>query len=250
MAAMFDWSAGRLLITGGGSGLGLAIVEAALAGGAAVGAVDTNVRALDELQRAHPGVAAVVCDASDPESAQRAVESVWDALGGITCLVNCAGLIHSESLINLLSRGDRRHSLESWNRTLTANLTTTFVMTAALADKAISERQACVVINISSVSARGNPGQAAYSAAKAGVEAFTRVAAKELGPLGIRVVAIAPGFIDTPSTHAAMGKHLEAVVRGIPLRRLGRVEEVVHAVMAAANNEYLNGCVLALDGGL
>jgi 3-oxoacyl-[acyl-carrier protein] reductase len=108
-----------------------------------------------------------------------------------------------------------------------------------------------VVINISSVCARGNPGQAAYSAAKAGMNAMTAALAKELGPMGIRFVAIAPGYFDTASTreHVPPAK-LKEIRNAVPLKRLGKLEELSSAVRFVLANEYVNGKVLELDGGL
>lgn len=240
-----------MLITGGAGGLGRAIAEAALSAGARVAVADLNPASLDAFATSHPEAQALVCDAVDPKSVQDCVDAAWQGLDGVTCLVNCAGVIHSEGLLNLLSKDNRKHRLETWRSTLDANLTSTFLMTTAVAEKMVMSRRKGVVVNVSSVCARGNPGQAAYSAAKAGVDAFTRVAAKEFGPMGVRVAAVAPGFIDTPSTRAAMPeKILENWIRSVPLRRLGQVENVVAAVFSILENDYLNGCILALDGGL
>jgi 3-oxoacyl-[acyl-carrier protein] reductase len=108
-----------------------------------------------------------------------------------------------------------------------------------------------VIVNMSSISARGNAGQSAYAAAKAGVEALTRSWAKELGPLGLRFVAVAPGFIDTPSTRAALSVEiLEELKQKTPLRRLGEVANVALAVIYALENDLLTGTVLDVDGGL
>ena len=107
------------------------------------------------------------------------------------------------------------------------------------------------VVTISSVSAGGNAGQSAYSAAKAGVNALTAVWAKELGPLGIRVVAVAPGFTETDSTKEAVSETtLREIVKKVPLRRLGRPEEIADGVLSVIRNDFFNGKVLELDGGL
>jgi 3-oxoacyl-[acyl-carrier protein] reductase len=108
-----------------------------------------------------------------------------------------------------------------------------------------------VIVNISSVSAAGNSGQSAYSASKAGVNALTAVWAKELSPLGIRTVAIAPGYIDTPSTRKAVSDtQLEGITSRIPLRKMGEPKSIVDAVLFAIKNDYVNGTVLEIDGGL
>src|SRR5205085_6223330 len=123
--------------------------------------------------------------------------------------------------------------------------------TVNVVDRMVSARTRGVVINFSSVAAAGNAGQGAYSAAKAGVNAMTHAWAKELGMLGIRFVSIAPGFIDTPSTRAALrDATLQDWVKRTPLRRLGSVDEVISAVMFAISNEHLTGTNLKIDGGL
>jgi 3-oxoacyl-[acyl-carrier protein] reductase len=108
-----------------------------------------------------------------------------------------------------------------------------------------------VVVSLTSVCAKGNAGQSAYSAAKAGVEALTRVWAKELGPLGLRFVAVAPGYIDTPSTRSAVPDEiLDTLKRETPLRRLGHPEHVAQAIRFAIENDMLTATTLEVDGGL
>ena len=115
----------------------------------------------------------------------------------------------------------------------------------------VKTRTRGVVINISSVSASGNAGQSAYSAAKAGVESLTVTWAKELGPWGIRVAGLAPGFTETPSTHNAIAENiLEQIRKEVPIGRLGEPSEVAHAVQFLIENDYINGVTLKLDGGL
>jgi 3-oxoacyl-[acyl-carrier protein] reductase len=115
----------------------------------------------------------------------------------------------------------------------------------------LRRRAAGVVVSVSSVAAAGNAGQSAYAAAKAGVDALTRTWAKELGPMGLRFVSIAPGFLDTPSTHAALGEaHVARLKQAVPLRRLGSTDDVFAALRHAVESDYLTGTVLEVDGGL
>ena len=124
-------------------------------------------------------------------------------------------------------------------------------MTVAVIEKMITTRTKGVVLNIGSISAAGNPGASAYSAAKAAVHALTRTWATELGPMGIRVIAIAPGFMDTDSARAATSETaLRETIKRVPLRRLGKTEEVADAVVAVIENDFFNGKVFELDGGL
>lgn len=171
--------------------------------------------------------------------------------GPVDAVVNLAGGIHSEPLVNLLKRPDGRHALESWHGTLESNLDTAFIIGREAAARMAGARRPGVIINFSSIAAQGNAGQTAYAAAKAALEAMTVTWSKELGAFGIRVCAVAPGFIDTPSTRAALSESLvEQWKRQVPLRRLGTAGEVSHAVRFILENDYYNGQVLHLDGGL
>src|SRR5262249_832490 len=179
------------------------------------------------------------------------VARAWKEAGPISILVNAVGLIRNAPLVNVAAGGDRRHSFELWRETIDANLTTVFLATVNQVDRMVATRTRGVVVSLSSIAAAGNAGQAAYSAAKAGVNALTAAWAKELGLLGIRFVSISPGFIDTASTHAALN---EAVVKEwtkkTPLRRLGGASEITSAVLFAIENDYVTGKVLEVAGGL
>ena len=124
-------------------------------------------------------------------------------------------------------------------------------MTSVVVEQMVMHRSKGVIVNISSISACGNEGQTAYSAAKAGVNAMTVTWSKELGPMGIRCNAISPGFIDTDSTHNALKEKIIAHIHSnTPLRRLGQVEEVSQAVASVIANDFINGVILNVDGGL
>lgn len=240
----------KVLIAGGAGAIGRALVDAVQAKGAQVAIIDLPGEALESMRQGRPWLNAVAGDLTDPESVQRAVADVYRALGDVGALINCTGMIHSAPLISL-ARAPRMHSVEDWRRVMGANLDAVFYLGREVADRMVASRMKGVIVNFSSISAAGNAGQSAYSAAKAGVEALTAVWAKELGSMGIRVLAIAPGFIDTESTRKALTEHqLEELRREIPLRRLGTVEEVAQLVIAAIENRYLSGKTLSLDGGL
>jgi 3-oxoacyl-[acyl-carrier protein] reductase len=125
-----------------------------------------------------------------------------------------------------------------------------FYITSRMVERWVALRNKGVVISISSISARGNAGQSAYSAAKAGVNALTATWAKELGPLGHRFAAIAPGFLDTPSTRAALSEAtITRLQQQIPLRKLGDVEHIYLSARHIIENDYINGAILDVDGG-
>jgi len=128
----------------------------------------------------------IACDLVDPVATEVAVRRAWDEAGPIQILVNAVGLIQNAPLVNVTAKGDRRHSFETWRSTIDANLTSVFLATVNHVDRMVALRTRGVVVSLSSVAAAGNAGQAAYSAAKAGVNAMTLAWAKELGLLGIR----------------------------------------------------------------
>jgi 3-oxoacyl-[acyl-carrier protein] reductase len=168
----------------------------------------------------------------------------------IDLLVNAVGQIWNEPAVALKGARFVPHDLTSFERVIRANLTATFVVAAAVAAR-MARAGGGAIVNFSSIAARGNAGQLAYSAAKAGVEGLTRTMAQELGPLGVRVNAIAPGFIDVESTRGALGQDtLQQYAKRTPVRRLGTVMEVAAAVDSLYRNGFMNGVVLELDGGL
>jgi 3-oxoacyl-[acyl-carrier protein] reductase len=171
--------------------------------------------------------------------------------GAADVLVNCAARIANAPLVTRAAEGWQLHDSSLWDEVIAAGLTSAFHATASCVRHMIEARKKGVVINISSICANGSPGQVAYSAAKAGLNGLTLALAKELGPVGIRVVGLAPGFFDTASTarHVVASK-LAKLTAAVPLRRLGRVEEIADAIEFIIRNEYMNGTIVELDGGL
>jgi 3-oxoacyl-[acyl-carrier protein] reductase len=235
-------------VTGGARGLGLAIASHLHARGARVVAADRDAAALESLP-AHLERQAL--DATQPAVVQAAVADVVARLGKIDILVNNAGVISSEPFVNVLSRDQMMHDYGRFRAAVVANLDSVFIVTSAVVQQMVSHRWKGVIVNISSISASGNEGQTAYSAAKAGVDAMTVTWAKELGRWGIRCNAVAPGFIGTESTRQALKQDVIDHIRaGTPLRRLGEAQEVALAVEALVLNDFMNGVVLRVDGGL
>jgi 3-oxoacyl-[acyl-carrier protein] reductase len=239
----------RILLTGGGRGLGRYMAERLAADGAMVWVLERDETLCAELRDA--GLQALACDVSDAVAVDGAVAAAEAAGAAFDVLINNAGLIHSEPLVSMLARGERTHGTDSWQRVIGANLDSVFYVSRRVIDRMMAQRIKGVVISISSIAAQGNAGQSAYAAAKAGVNALTRCWAKELGPLGFRFGAVAPGFIDTPSTRSALSDAIvDQLKKKIPLRRLGEPEAVYLAVKQIIENDYLNGVVLDVDGGL
>lgn len=236
------------IVTGGGSGLGLGIASVLLEKQAKVVVLDIDKEKLAKLSEKF---LKYQVDVTNYETVQATIDDIVSKYERIHILVNNAGAIYNEPLINIMNRENMKHSYENFKKFLDINLNSVFIMSSIVAEKMVLKRTKGVIINISSISANGNPGQSVYAAAKAGVNALTKTWAKELGVLGIRTVAIAPGFIDTESTYKALSKEvISHIKREVPLRKLGKVEDIAHSVLYAIENEYLNGTILEVDGGI
>lgn len=237
------------IVTGGASGLGKAIVEMLLSNATQVCVLDINKEALDNLEN-NENLLKIVCDITKEDEISNAVKTIKEKFINIDILVNNAGILYSEPLINIMSK-EKRHSVSMWQKVIDINLTAPFVLGSYVAEQMIMSRTKGILINISSISAKGNAGQSAYSAAKAGLEAMSKVWSKELGCFGIRSVAVAPGFMDTESTHLAVSKDiLNHIKQATPIKRLGTAEDVAKAVKFVIENDYINGKTLEIDGGL
>lgn len=236
---------GWVIVAGAGGALGRRLVEHY---------AETNcpMLALDENTDATPRVANVKVIALDLSSAE-AVEAALDNIprtAPIRLLVNAVGLIWNEPAIAMKGGRMVAHAPDSFAKVINSNLTAAFVIATRVAAR-MARKGGGAIVNFSSISAAGVAGQVAYSAAKAGVTGMTRAMAAELGPLSVRVNAIAPGFIDVRSTHASLSEaKLAEYVGRTPVGRLGAIEDVVHAVDFLATNPFANGVVLDVDGGL
>lgn len=225
-----------ILITGGLGSLGAGITEALKICGADIVIFD---------RENNPEQNAFKVDVTNEEEIREALQKIEK----VDVLINCAGEIYSEPIINVMKK--ERHAKATWDRILNNNLNSCFLMSTQVAEKMASSRTKGVIINFSSISAQGNMGQAAYSAAKAGIEALTKVMAKELGMFKIRACAIAPGFIETPSTKEALSDSLiDHWKRQTPLRKLGQIEDIISTVKYIIETDYLSGTVIHIDGGL
>lgn len=199
----------------------------------------------------HRLAAFAACDLADAAATEAAIAALHERFGAFDAVVNCAGLIASAPLLSFVEGRLVRHDPALWDRVVASCLSSAFYVTACTVQKMAESGKRGVVVNVSSVCSHGNAGQAAYSAAKAGVNAMTVSLAKELGPLGIRVVALSPGYFDTASTRDNVPAAKLKEIRGaVPLRRLGKLDEAADALRFLLANAYVNGKVLELDGGL
>jgi 3-oxoacyl-[acyl-carrier protein] reductase len=244
-----DVSGKRAIVTGGAKGFGKGVAESLLAKGAAVGIFDIDVTQFDQFKD-RPNVDCYKCDVTNHSEVAAAVDDFFEKHQSIDILVNNAGILYSAPLISLAG-GIQKHPVEMWDKVLATNLSSVFYMTSNVVEKMLLKRTRGVIVNISSVSASGNAGQTAYSAAKAGVNALTKTWSKELSALGIRVAGVSPGYAETESTRAALAEAtLNEIIKRVPLRRLGTVDEIVSGVLFAIENDFVNGKIIEIDGGL
>ncbi len=242
----------RAIITGGANGMGRCFVEQLRASGAQVFFCDVNPEAVAETSAAL-GVPGSVADVSSEADVSRMFGEAWDAMGQVNVLVNNAGIIRD----GLLIKRDRSTGelvplpKQRWDQVLAVNLTGPFLCMREFAMRCVQhDLKPAVAVNISSVTRAGNMGQSNYSAAKAGLVADTTLWAKELARYGMRVGAVAPGYIATPMVNSMRPEVLEKVLLPVPLRRLGQPEEIWQAVRFVLECEYFTGRVLEVDGGL
>jgi len=236
------------IVTGGASGLGLEIAKSFSKQGIKTLIFDINDAAFKDIGSEFD---CYKVDVTDESQIQKTIDNIVSKYETIDILVNSAGVIYSAPLINIFNPEAMQHSYKNFKKIMSVNLDSSFLMTKAVAEKMILKRTKGNIINISSISAQGNAGQTAYAASKAGVEAITKVWAKELGSLGIRVNAIAPGFIDTPSTSTALNEKLIQDIKArTPLNTLGSTNNISKAAVYLLENDFVNGEVLKVDGGL
>lgn len=245
-----DLSSQTAIVTGASRGIGKAIAVTLGGAGAKVACVARNVEKLNETAeaiRVAGGEADVYsCDVVETEAVQQVVAAVVEKWGTLDIVVNNAGITR-DTLIP-------RMSDEDWDQVMATNLRSVFLFTRA-ATNIMMRQKTGRIINISSISGlMGNPGQANYSASKAGIIALTRTVAKEMASRRrkITINAICPGFIATDMTDAMGDALMDEVKKRVPAQRLGEVEEIADAVLflASGSAAYINGQVLTVDGGM
>jgi 3-oxoacyl-[acyl-carrier protein] reductase len=235
---------GCALVTGGSRGIGAAIARALASDGWPVAIAyrqdaDAAERVKADIEQRGGSAETFQCDVCDC-SADELFAAVEDALGPVEVLVNNAGTTANNLTLGMTD--------DEWSRVIETNLTGVFRLTRRALQKMVSTRSGRIV-NVSSVSGiRASAGQSNYSAAKAGLIAFTRTLAAEVGPEKITVNAVVPGLIETELT-----AHVDAeLAREVPMHRFGRPEEVAECVrfVASPSASYVNGATLVVDGGL
>jgi 3-oxoacyl-[acyl-carrier protein] reductase len=193
------------------------------------------------------------CDLTNPIQTSKVFKKIKKKFKKVDLLINCAGKIHNEPFIKY-DKNFSTHSIKNWNSTINNNLNATFYSNKFFLDnfclnEIINDEK--LIINFSSINSKGVCGQAAYGAGKSAIETFSRVLSQELGFLKIRVVCIAPGYFDLASTNRNLSKNNKAsIINETPLRRFGKIKELIKAINFIISNKFFNGKTLKIDGGL
>lgn len=236
------------IITGAGQGIGAATAQKFAREGAVIVACDMNAEAVstvvDACREAGATAIGFAIDVADREAVNEMVADVQKQFERIDILVNNAGITRDARL--------QKMTVQQFDDVIDVNLRGVFHATQAVVDCMVNQESG-VILNASSVvGIYGNYGQTNYAAAKFGVIGFTKTWSRELGPKGIRVNAIAPGFIDTPILSTVPDEVLDKMRSQVPLRRLGKPEEIanIYAFLASDEASYINGAVIEASGGM
>lgn len=237
------------LVTGASRGIGREIALEFAREGADVavnyaGSEEKAREVAEEIKAMGRKALLVQCDVSDSQAVQDMIKSVVDYFGGLDILVNNAGITRDNLILRMKE--------EEWDAVINTNLKGVFLCTKAAA-RAMMKKRSGRIINISSiVGITGNPGQANYVAAKSGVIGLTKTTAKEFASRGITVNAIAPGFISTDMTENLSEEVKEAMIKQVPLARIGEPKEIARVALflASPDSSYMTGQILRVDGGM
>jgi 3-oxoacyl-[acyl-carrier protein] reductase len=235
------------LVTGASRGIGAAIaLELARQGLRVVGTATTESGAagITQALSGHEGCRGVVLDVNNGEAANALIDEIVAQQGALHVLVNNAGITRDTLAMRLKD--------EDWDAVLDTNLKAVFRLSRAVIRPMMKQRYGRIISITSVVGASGNPGQANYAAAKAGVAGMTRALARELGSRHITVNCVAPGFIETDMTSALPEAQQQALLAQIPLGHLGRPSDIAHAVayLASPQAAYITGQELHVNGGM
>lgn len=237
-----------IIVTGGASGIGRETSITLAKEGGRIALFDMNEEKLKETEEFIKNLNAECkgykVDVSNFESVFEAVTKVKEDFGAVDVLINNAGI----TIDNFLTK----MAIDDWNKVIAINLTGTFNCAKAVAPIMMEKGKGCIVNVSSVVGVYGNIGQSNYVASKAGVIGLTKAWAKEFGKKGIRVNAVAPGFIKTPMTDKVPDKVIEYMVSKTPMSRMGEAYEVANAILFLVSDEssFITGHILHVDGGL
>jgi 3-oxoacyl-[acyl-carrier protein] reductase len=235
------------LVTGASRGIGRAIAAELAARGLKVigtATTDAGAAAIGDALASHPGCRGLCLNVNDAAGVDAAVDAIVKEHGGLQVLVNNAGITRDTLAMRMKD--------DDWDAVIETNLKAVFRLSRAVMRTMMKQRYGRIVNITSVVGASGNPGQANYAAAKAGVAGMTRALARELGSRGITVNCVAPGFIETDMTKALSEAQTTALMAQIPLGRLGHASDIAHAVafLASPQAGYITGTELHVNGGM
>ncbi len=249
MSLELDLTGSVALVTGAGRGIGREIALALAAAGADVAVNDFADEAacaavVGEIEKLGRKGLVVMGDVSDEQQVNAMIDRAEADLGPLGVVVNNAGITR-DNVVMMMDPAD-------FDSVIATHLRGTFLVSKAAARKMFRRRAGCIINLSSVVGRRGNAGQANYAAAKAGIIGLTKSLAKELGARGVRVNAIAPGYIDTPMTQALPEETRKLIVDATPLKSIGSTDDVANAVVFLASRQarFVTGVVLPVDGGL
>ncbi|MCO4670773.1 beta-ketoacyl-acyl carrier protein reductase [Streptococcus infantarius subsp. infantarius] len=235
----------NVFVTGSTRGIGLAIAHRFASLGANVvlnGRSEISAELINSFKDYQVKVIVISGDVSQFDDAKRMVDEAIAKLGSVDILVNNAGITNDKLMLKMTEA--------DFESVLKVNLTGAFNMTQSVLKPMTRARQGAIINLSSVVGLTGNVGQANYAASKAGLIGFTKSVAREVAARGVRVNVIAPGFIESDMTDAIPEKMQEAILAGIPMKRIGKAEEVATVASFLAEQEYLTGQVIAIDGGM
>jgi len=242
---MFDLTGKRALVTGASGGIGVAIARALHDLGAAVGLSGTRAAVLQDIAaELGAGAHVLVCNLADAKAADDLAERAADAMGGLDVLVNNAGITRDSLAMRMKD--------EDWQAVLDVNLTAAFRLSRAVLRGMAKQRWGRIISIASVVGHTGNPGQANYAAAKAGLVGMSKSLALEMATRGVTVNCVAPGFIDTAMTQVLTEEIKTALAARIPAQTLGTPDNVAACVAFLASEEsaYITGQTLHVNGGI
>ena len=234
------------LVTGASRGIGAAIADELAAHGATVigtATTEAGAQAIGERLAAHGGTGRAL-NVTDSAAVDALIESIAKDFGAISILVNNAGITRDNLLMRMKD--------EDWNAIINTNLTSVYRTSKAVLRGMMKARKGRIISIASVIGATGNPGQANYAAAKAGIIAFSKSLAREIGSRGITVNVVAPGFIDTDMTRALPEAGKQAMLAQIALGRFGEPTDIARAVafLAGSSAAYITGETLHVNGGM
>jgi 3-oxoacyl-[acyl-carrier protein] reductase len=244
-----------VVITGGAQGLGRAMALRLAQKKPHIALIDMNEDSLAEartiIEKAGATASIWVCNVAKEDEVDSIFMQIAAQTGRLDAVVNNAGITRDSMFLKVKDGViEKRMSVEYWQQVVDVNLTGTFLSGRAAATEMVKAGNGGCIINISSISRHGNMGQTNYAATKAGVAAMAVTWAKELTRYGIRCAAIAPGYIGTEMVRTMNPEALEKIAAKIPAKRLGEPDEIAKTVEFILENDYVNGRVIEVDGGL